>query len=66
MNKEEIKKRREDLGMKQTDLAEELGLTSVSVSRWETGTVDIPKWLGLVFEALEARQIKKLQKRLDD
>lgn len=65
MEKDELKQRRENLGLKQSDLANELGLSSVSISRWETGQVVVPKWLNLVMEALEQRQIKKLQKQVE-
>lgn len=66
MEKDKLKERRENLGLKQTDFAKEIGVTATSVSRWETGLVDIPKWMDLVFEALEARQIKKLQSRIEN
>lgn len=61
MNKEELKKRRERLGLTQSELAEILGFASNTVSGYETGRLDIPKYLDLVLEALEARKIKELQ-----
>jgi len=39
-----------------------LGFVSNTVSRYETGSLDIPKYMDLVLEALEARQIEKLKK----
>lgn len=61
MKKTELKKRRERLGLTQAGLAEILGITSNTVSRYESDKLDIPKWMDLVLEALEARQIKELQ-----
>lgn len=54
--------RRERLGLTQVEFAEALGVTSTTVSRYETGLVDIPKHMALTLEALEARQIEKLKK----
>lgn len=61
MDKDELKQRRERLGLKQADFAKALGVAPNTVSRYETGSVPIPEWMDLIFEALELRQIKKLQ-----
>lgn len=61
MDKETLKKRRERLGLTQSELAEILGFASNTVSGYETGRLEIPKYLDLVLEALEARKIKELQ-----
>jgi transcriptional regulator with XRE-family HTH domain len=61
MEKSELKKRRERLGLTQTSFAETVGISANTVSRYETGTMTIPKYMDLVLEALEARQIKNLQ-----
>ncbi len=61
MDKEGLKKRRERLGLTQSELAEILGFASNTVSGYETGRLEIPKFLDLVLEALEARKIKELQ-----
>ncbi len=61
MDKETLKKRRERLGLTQSELAEILGFASNTVSGYETGRLEIPKYLNLVLEALEARKIKELQ-----
>ena len=61
MEKDELKKRRERLGLTQSGLAEILGFASNTVSGYETGRLDIPKFMDLVLEALEARRIKELQ-----
>lgn len=65
MERELLKQKRENLGLTQASFAEILGLTSNTVSRYETGTLEIPKYMDLVLEALEARQIKKLQGSLN-
>ena len=64
MEKETLKQRRENLGLKQSDFAKIIGSTATSISRYETGLVAIPKYMDLVLEALEARQIKKLQSQI--
>ena len=66
MEKNELKQRRERLGLTQVQLAETLGYASNTVSRYETGTLGIPKYIELVLEALEARQIEKLKKPIGD
>lgn len=65
MDKEELKKRRERLGLKQADFGETLGIAPNTVSRYETGLVKIPKYMDLILEALEVRQIKKLQSPIE-
>ena len=65
MTKEELKQRRERLGLTQADFAKILGVASNTVSRYETGLVDVPEWLELVLETLEQRQIKTLQAQVE-
>lgn len=65
MEKETLKQKRENLGLTQAGFAEILGLTSNTVSRYETGTLEIPKWMILVLEALEARKIRSLQNSIE-
>lgn len=65
MNKEELKKRREALGLTQSELAGIIGVVSNSVSGYETGRQEIPKYMGLVLEALEARKIKELKAQIE-
>lgn len=62
MEKSELKKRRERLGLTQSELAEIIGVASNTVSGYETGRTEIPNYMDLVLEALEARKIKELQK----
>ncbi len=38
----EVKRLRESLGLRQSDLAERLGVHPMTVSRWERGFVSIP------------------------
>ncbi len=66
MEKSELKKRRERLGLTQTSFADTVGISANTVSRYETGTMTIPKYMDLVLEALEARQIKKLQTPIEN
>ncbi len=61
MEKNELKKRRERLGLTQTSFAEAIGITANTVSRYETGSLEIPKHMDLVLEALEKRQIENLK-----
>ena len=65
MEKSELKKRRERLGLTQVSFAEMVGISANTVSRYETGTMTIPKYMDLVLEALEARQIKNLQSSIE-
>lgn len=66
MEKDELKKRRERLGLTQTKFAEILGVASNTVSGYETGRLEVPKFMDLVLEALEARQIKELQSQIQN
>jgi transcriptional regulator with XRE-family HTH domain len=62
MNGDELKKRRERLGLTQAGLAEKIGVVPNTVSRYETGSLEIPVHMDLVLEALEKRHIEELQK----
>lgn len=61
MTKDEFKQRRERIGMTQAQLAEILEMSVSTISKYEIGINEVPKYFEFVFEALEARQIKKLQ-----
>ncbi len=61
MDKDELKKRRERLGLTQSEFAGEIGVTATTISRYETGLTQIPKSMELILEALEKRQIEKLK-----
>lgn len=59
MKPEEMKRRREALGLTQAQLARELGLDSITVSRYERGVHPIPKTVELAFELVELRATKE-------
>lgn len=52
MNKEQIKKIREALGLNQAEFGEKLGVSYQTVSNWETGIVKIPKTKVVLIEKL--------------
>ena len=56
MQPDELRRRREALGMTQDDLARELGVKMMTVSRWERGVYPIPRHIGLALEAIEMRR----------
>jgi transcriptional regulator with XRE-family HTH domain len=51
----ELQKWRRDHGFTQETLAKALGVTTVTVGRWEAKMRQIPPFLHLALEALEAR-----------
>lgn len=57
---EELKSRREKLGLKQKHVAELVGVQVMAISCYERGVRPVPKWMDLVFEALENRRVKEL------
>jgi transcriptional regulator with XRE-family HTH domain len=61
MERNILKQRRERLGMTQADLAIHLGVASNTISRYETGSLQIPAHMDLVLEALEKRHIEELK-----
>ncbi len=61
MKSDELKKRRERLGLTQATLAEKIGVVPNTISRYETESLDIPIYMDLVLEALESRLVKNLQ-----
>lgn len=56
MKSDELKQRREALGLTQEQLARELDVTTMSVSRWERGVYPIPHYIELALEAIEMRR----------
>lgn len=54
MTGKELRKRRKGLGMTQHELADEIGVASETVSRWETGSWPINKWVPVAIRGLEA------------
>lgn len=65
MDNATLKKRRERLGLTQTELAEKIGIRSNTISGYETGRLEIPGYMDLTLEALEARKIKEMQSSID-
>lgn len=66
MTKDEFKQRRERIGMTQARLADTLEMSVSAISKYEIGVNEVPKYFELVFEALDARQIKKLQSPVEN
>lgn len=64
MTKEELKKRRERLNFTQASFAEVVGLAANTVSRYETGLLEIPKWMELTMQSLERKHIEEMQKEV--
>lgn len=65
MTNEELKQRRETLGITQDQLAQILGVDMVTISRWERGTRSIPPHLPLALEAIERQHKERRQGRHD-
>ena len=63
MDADELKEKRKALKMTQAQLAEELGVNIMTISRWERGLRSTPPHLSLALEAIEAKQKKKISKR---
>ena len=59
MNGDELRQRREGLGMTQEQLAKALGVNTMTVSRWERDVRSIPPHLTLALEAIEIKQKEK-------
>ncbi len=53
MEPEELKRRRENLGMTQQQLADLLGVNQMTVSRWERDERGIPPYLHLALQTIE-------------
>lgn len=56
MTPEELKRRRESLGLTQSLLARELDVDVITVSRWERGVHPVPRYIELAIEAIEIRR----------
>jgi transcriptional regulator with XRE-family HTH domain len=59
MKSQELKKWRKANGYNQRQLADVLGVATMTVSRWETKGRAIPSLLSLALEALEVRHQRK-------
>lgn len=58
MSSLDLKSRRVSLGLTQSQLARELEVDVITVSRWERGVRPIPRFIELAIEAIEARRKK--------
>lgn len=58
MEKEELKKRRENLGLTQKQLAEIFEVKENTVYRWESGILPIKKITALAFENIEKKMLE--------
>jgi transcriptional regulator with XRE-family HTH domain len=65
MTGSEMRGHREMLGLKQTELAERLGVHPMTVSRWERGAVAIPKPIEQLVEMLVSsrKQVRSKRKK---
>jgi transcriptional regulator with XRE-family HTH domain len=55
MTPNELKRRRQKLGLSQAKLAQMMGVDQMTISRWERGIHPIPLYISLAVEALEVR-----------
>ncbi len=64
MDGSELKQKREQLGLTQTELADILGVKMNTVYRWESGILTVPKSIKLAMETVERNASKsKSQKQ---
>jgi transcriptional regulator with XRE-family HTH domain len=64
MDADELRGKRKALEMTQAQLAKALGVNIMTVSRWERGLRSVPPHLSLALEASEAKQKKKISRRV--
>lgn len=58
MEGNELKAKRENLGLTQTELADILGVKMNTVYRWESGILTVPKSIELAMETVERKHKK--------
>ncbi len=58
-NREWLKQMRSALELTQSQLAEELRTTQVTVARWENGTHPVPKWAVRLIELIATKRKRK-------
>lgn len=59
MEGKELKQKREELGLTQTELADILGVKMNTVYRWESGILQVPKSIELAMETVERKHKKQ-------
>ena len=62
MNGAELREKRKELNMTQTELAEALGVSMNSVARWERDEVPIAPYLHLALEQIKPKRAAKKAK----
>jgi DNA-binding transcriptional regulator YiaG len=55
MDKDELKEWRQRNGYSQSDLAEALGISTLTVSRWERGAKNMPPYLHITLKCLKKK-----------
>ena len=59
MTKKQFRDLRRSVGLSQTKLAQKMGVTLRTVTRWETGTFPVPKIAGLALKTVVMEAKKK-------
>jgi DNA-binding transcriptional regulator YiaG len=59
MDSDELKRHRKKLGLKQTELAEKLGVHAITLSRWERGYIKVPSPAATAVKLLVAEARRK-------
>lgn len=56
MEGKELKKIRKELNLTQTELADILGVKMNTVYRWESGILDVPKYIELAMQTVKSQK----------